>query len=152
MAYLNESGLQRLLIDLRNKLVPQTRTVNNQPLSSNVTITAQSLGALTSVPTATITQTGTVREASVNITLDLALWQGTGPFTYNYTWPGVTASDVVSIGLNPSITPGSAVAQLEEWGKVASKFAIRSYTDTVTITAYGDKPILALPVTLQVVN
>ena len=55
-SYIGSEGASYTKAEADNKFVPQTRTVNNKALSSNITLTATDVGALpssTSIPTAT---------------------------------------------------------------------------------------------------
>lgn len=56
--YLDSNGLSHLWLLLKQKFVPQTRTVNSKALSSDITLTASDVGALpsnTTIPSASST-------------------------------------------------------------------------------------------------
>jgi hypothetical protein len=153
MAKLDLAGLNRLLLDLKAKLVPQTRRVNGQALSADVTITAESLGALTEVPPATISTYGTVRAGSLTATLTTT-WtsQSDSKYSQAVTFTGLKAGDDVELYLViPTSAASADVASMEtEFAKI---FGGVTSANTVTVWAKGDTPpSVALNVLCKVVS
>ncbi len=157
MAYLNETGLQRLLVNLRSKLVPQSRTVNGKPLSADVTITAQELGALTELPNASIATVGGVRYGSMATYLAPGIaWLNQGPEKWyqQIEWIGLTASDNVKIYLDNQRFDFEDASTLKvtetEFAKIVGG---RTTADTITISAISEnRPSVELPVIFEVVS
>lgn len=81
-----------------------------------------------------------VPSTQVSATLT-ATWSGTGPFTQAVAITGMTATKNGIIGLAPTATAAERAA-----AKAASLMLTSQGTDTITITADGDKPTIALPI------
>ena len=91
--------------------------------------------------TPTATEVGAaVPSTQVSATLTTT-WSGTGPFTQAVAITGMTATKNGIIGLAPTATAAARAA-----AKVASLMLTSQGTNTITITADGDKPTIALPI------
>ena len=127
--------------------VPTTRKVNNKALSADITLTAADVGARPSTWTPTATEVGAaVPSTQVSATLTTA-WSGAGPFTQAVTIAGMTATKNGIIGLAPTATAAERAA-----AKAASLMLTSQGTDTITITADGDKPTIALPIVVTMMG
>ena len=113
--------------------VPTTRKVNNKALSADITLTAEDVGAA-------------VPSTQVSATLTTA-WSGTGPFTQAVTIAGMTATKNGIAGLAPTATAAERAA-----AKAASLMLTSQGADTVTITADGDKPTVAIPLVVTLLG
>ena len=104
-SYIGSEGAYYTKSESDNKFVPQTRTVNNKALSSDITLTATDVGALPSStviptvnnPTITITQGGTTKGSftlnqSANASIDLDSGGSTTTITYDATTKTLTWS------------------------------------------------------------
>ena len=113
--------------------VPTTRKVNDKALSADITLTAAEVGAA-------------VPSTQVPATLTTA-WSGTGPFTQAVTIAGMTATKNGIIGLAPTATAAERTA-----AKAASLMLTSQGTNTITITADGDKPTIAIPIVVALLG
>ena len=87
--------------------------------------------ALKGVKTATITTT----------------WTGTAaPYTQVITVSGITAAHTPIIDIVPSTTMATAKTQLKEWAKVNR---IVTGAGQITVTCYGSKPTVAIPIQIK---
>ena len=97
--------------------------------------------------TPTATEVGAaVPSTQVSATLTTA-WSGTGPFTQAVTIAGMTATKNGIIGLAPTATAAERAA-----AKAASLMLTSQGTDTITTTADGDKPTIALPIVVTMMG
>jgi hypothetical protein len=107
--------------------VPNTLKVNNKPLTSDITLSATDVGATTS---------------TVDVTLSTT-WVGSGPYTQNVTVSGMTTSKNATVGL------ASTATQVQrEAARNASFIVTAQTTNQITITADGDKPTIAIPISV----
>ena len=74
-------------------------------------------------------------------------WTGTGPFMQAVTIAGMTATKNGIIGLAPTATAAERTA-----AKAASLMLTSQDTNTITITADGDKPTIALPIVVTMMG
>ena len=127
--------------------VPTARTVNNKALSGNITLTAADVGASASNHTHTAAQVGAaVPSRSVSATLSTS-WSGSGPYTQSVTVSGLTANTNGSIGL-----AASATAAQREAAREAMLAVTAQGTNSITVTADGDKPTVSLPVVVTILG
>ena len=113
--------------------VPTTRKVNNKALSADITLTAEDVGA--AVPSTQVSATLTTT------------WSGSGPYTQNVTIAGMTAAKNGMVGLAPSATAAERTA-----AKAASLMLTSQGADTITVTADGDKPTIAIPIVVALLG
>lgn len=74
-------------------------------------------------------------------------WTGTGPFTQVLTITGVTASNNLEVGLAQTATK----VQIETAGS-AMLMATAQGTNSITVTAYGEKPIVVIPLQILILG
>ena len=97
--------------------------------------------------TPTATEVGAaVPSTQVSATLTTT-WSGTGPFTQAVAITGMTATKNGIIGLALTATAAERAA-----AKAASLMLTSQGTDTITITADGDKPTIALPIVVTMMG
>ncbi len=155
MAFLNETGLQRLLVNLRSKLVPQTRTINDKALSSDIVLTYDDIGPLPPAPFshATLTQAGIINFGIAVRTLPAGPgnnWIAGNPNTRSIDVAGMSENHVAEMWLIPSASdPTLAAQQLAEWSRIGNKLTINSVFGAVIISCYGDYPSIALPIYIR---
>ena len=114
--------------------VPTTRKVNNKALSADITLTATEVGAA-------------VPSTQVSATLTTA-WAGTAaPYTQAVTITGMTATKNGIIGLAPTATAAERAA-----ARAASLMLTSQGADTITVTADGDKPTIAIPIVVALLG
>lgn len=83
-------------------------------------------------------------QVSANLT---TTWAGSGPYTQAVTIAGMTSTKNGMVGLAPS-----ANAAQREAAKAASLMLTSQGTNTITITADGDKPTVALPIVVTMLG
>lgn len=140
--------------------VPTSRKINGKTLSSDITLNASDVSALpstTTIPSKTsqltndssfITQTtlntaiATTKSKTVSATLVASNWTGaSAPYTYTLAVTGVTANS--NQELLPALTiteeqlTALQAANIQDGGQAAN---------SVTLTAFGDKPTIDLPI------
>lgn len=133
-SYIGSEGAYYTKGEADNKFVPQTRTVNNKALSSDITLTAGDVGALPSstvIPTvndSTVTiqkngstvSTFTLNQSS-NETVNITVPTDTSDLTNNAGFiTGITSGDVTTaLGYTPynSTNPNGYISEVD-WGDV----------------------------------
>ena len=111
--------------------VPTSRTVNGKALSANITLASSDIGIECVTGTATV-----------------AGWSGTSaPYTQTITVSGVTSSNNIMVGAG-ALTSASQVDAY-----IAAQIVCSAQgANSITLKAYGDKPTVALPVSVVILG
>ena len=140
--------------------VPTSRKINGKTLSSDITLNASDVSALpstTTIPSKTsqltndssfITQTtlntaiATTKSKTVSATLFASNWTGaSAPYTYTLAVTGVTANSnqelLPALNITEEQLTALQAANIQDGGQAAN---------SVTLTAFGDKPTIDLPI------
>ena len=140
--------------------VPTSRKINGKTLSSDITLNASDVSALpstTTIPSKTsqltndssfITQTtlntaiATTKSKTVSATLFASNWTGaSAPYTYTLAVTGVTANSnqelLPALNITEEQLTALQAANIQDGGQAAN---------SVTLTAFGDKPTINLPI------
>ena len=140
--------------------VPTSRKINGKTLSSDITLNASDVSALpstTTIPSKTsqltndssfITQTtlntaiATTKSKTVPATLFASNWTGaSAPYTYTLAVTGVTANSnqelLPALNITEEQLTALQAANIQDGGQAAN---------SVTLTAFGDKPTIDLPI------
>ena len=83
----------------------------------------------------------------VSATLAAASWSGSGPYTQSVTVAGMTSAKKAVVGLAQTATSAQYEAALDALLRVTSQG-----TNTITVTAEGDKPSVNLPILVEIVG
>ena len=148
------NGLGSAAFTESSAYVPATRTINSKALSANITLSASDVSA---VPT---TRTVNNKALSSNITLDTsdigitavtvsataAGWSSSSPYTQTVAVTGVTASNNIIVGTGDGLTSAQHEAFID--GQIV---CTAQAAGSITLTAFGDKPTIALPITVFIV-
>lgn len=139
--------------------VPQIRTVNSKPLSSNVTLNQDDIGDGTTNKAYTATEktklAGIATGATKNTVAQYAAtisttWIGSSaPYTQTVTVSGLLSTDIPIFGIVPSTTTATALLQKEAWNMIGK---IETIANGITITCYEEKPTTAIPIQIRVVK
>ncbi len=158
MAYLNETGLQRLLVRLRDKLVPKTTKINGKALTQDITLEYADIGPLppASIPVPTTSVRGGIMTTNVGFTIAPSIWvdRGSGKWQADVylAGQGITAFFEPTVDLNtPSYATKETVDNQEiEWAKV---FRVETADDYIKFYAVGDTaPSVNLDVFVRLVK
>ncbi len=77
-------------------------------------------------------------------------WLGSSaPYTQNVIVAGLSSNDVPIVDVVLSATPETAQNQLEAWACISK---IETGTDQITVTCLEEKPIISIPIQLEVVK